>query len=65
MPATNTAYWLAKFARNVQRDAATAAALKAAGWRVLILWECELQNPATVSRRVGRFLRGRTSRAAM
>jgi DNA mismatch endonuclease (patch repair protein) len=40
-PKTNTAFWLEKFRRNVERDTKVHAALVAAGWRVLIVWECE------------------------
>ena len=42
MPATNAAFWAAKIARNRARDAAALAALRAMGWRALVLWECEL-----------------------
>ena len=42
MPAANADYWRRKIARNVERDAANAAALSAMGWRVELVWECEL-----------------------
>lgn len=42
MPATNRAYWTAKIARNVARDANDLAELDALGWRHLIIWECQL-----------------------
>ena len=38
-PATNLAYWAAKIDGNRRRDATTAAALEAAGWRVIRVWE--------------------------
>jgi len=44
MPATNTAYWQAKRDRTVRRDAATTAALHERGWRVLIVWTCDLPS---------------------
>lgn len=44
VPKTNVAYWTAKIARNVARDRATQAALADAGWRVLVLWECDLKD---------------------
>ena len=44
MPKKNIPYWQAKFARNVERDAENLAALEAAGWRVHIVWECELKK---------------------
>ncbi len=40
-PASNTWYWAPKLARNVERDAAADAALAAAGWRVVRVWEHE------------------------
>lgn len=42
MPAANAEYWRRKIARNVERDAANAAALSGKGWRVELVWECEL-----------------------
>src|SRR5690606_3067519 len=42
VPATNTAYWIAKIGRNVTRDQKSLAELADAGWAALVLWECEL-----------------------
>ncbi|WHZ36521.1 very short patch repair endonuclease [Sagittula sp. MA-2] len=42
---TNTEYWGPKIARNRERDARNEAALRDAGWRVLIVWECCLKGP--------------------
>lgn len=56
-PKSNTGYWSAKLARNVERDAAHIAALQAGGWRVLVIWECETANAADLERRLRRFLR--------
>ena len=41
-PKSNTAFWEEKFERNVARDRRVAGQLEAAGWRVLVSWECEL-----------------------
>ncbi|WP_260037393.1 very short patch repair endonuclease [Micromonospora chalcea] len=38
-PSDPTGYWAAKLQRNVDRDLAVTAALKAEGWRVLRIWE--------------------------
>ena len=40
-PASNTWYWEPKLRRNVERDRAADAALGAAGWTVVRLWEHE------------------------
>ena len=44
MPKSNVAFWTAKFARNVARDKKEHAALRRAGWRVIVLWECEVKT---------------------
>ncbi|MGV2981941.1 very short patch repair endonuclease [Camelimonas sp. ID_303_24] len=43
MPASNADYWRGKIGGNVTRDATHLAALRQAGWRVLIVWECQLK----------------------
>ncbi len=43
-PKSNTAYWQAKFARNIERDRETEAALLRQGWQVITVWECELKQ---------------------
>ncbi|MCZ8186205.1 MAG: very short patch repair endonuclease [Beijerinckiaceae bacterium] len=46
VPSSNTEFWNAKFAANVTRDAKKERALIAAGWRVAVVWECELKRDA-------------------
>ncbi|HVA50079.1 MAG TPA: DNA mismatch endonuclease Vsr [Pirellulales bacterium] len=41
-PATNSAFWLEKFRTNRKRDRRNQRQLAAAGWRVLVVWQCEL-----------------------
>ena len=55
MPKSNMTFWQAKFERNVQRDAEVRRALKRLGWRVFVVWECELSSTEK-SERVGRRL---------
>ncbi|RYG39637.1 DNA mismatch endonuclease Vsr [bacterium] len=43
-PATNRAYWEAKFEGNTARDARQKAELEALGWTVLVIWECQLKK---------------------
>jgi len=40
-PSANTWYWGPKLARNVERDRSADAALAAAGWQVVRVWEHE------------------------
>lgn len=56
-PRTRTDYWLPKLARTVERDAASIASLRAAGWDVLVLWECETSDGQVLREQLATFLR--------
>ena len=56
VPKQNRDYWLAKVARNTARDEAAQAALAAAGWRVVVLWECDMKDEAALSERLANLL---------
>jgi len=55
-PRTRRRYWAAKLERNVVRDRETAVRLRAMGWRLLIVWECELADTNRVEGSVREFL---------
>ncbi|MCX8956333.1 very short patch repair endonuclease [Erwinia psidii] len=44
VPATRTDFWMNKIDGNVARDRRDIAALSAAGWKVLVVWECALRG---------------------
>jgi DNA mismatch endonuclease (patch repair protein) len=56
VPKANRDYWVAKVARNRARDAAAETALRAAGWRVETIWECELKDEAALTARLRALL---------
>ena len=56
VPKANRDYWLGKVGRNRTRDAASRAALAAAGWRVETIWECDLKDRAALEARVREWL---------
>ena len=66
VPKTRTPYWMEKFRRNVERDAAARRRLRRLGWRVLTIWECEIRDESKTGRKIGRFLRpeGRNAMAS-
>lgn len=41
-PKTRTEWWLEKFEKNVANDLKKRGALEAAGWKVIVVWECEV-----------------------
>lgn len=51
-PKSRQDYWAPKFERNVRRDAEHRAALEAAGWRVVVIWECEAKVAAELHARL-------------
>jgi len=56
VPKTNRDYWLAKVGRNRARDARVQAQLAEAGWRVEVLWECQMKDEAALSGRLAAML---------
>ena len=47
-PKTNTDYWSRKFKRNLERDRESRRKLEEAGWKVLVIWECETKNHESI-----------------
>lgn len=46
LPKSNVEFWEKKIERNVARDVRNEAELKALGWRVVRVWECEIKTVA-------------------
>jgi len=55
-PKNNRDYWLAKIGRNKARDVKVCDSLRNLGWRVLVVWECELQTKDVLISRLRRDL---------
>jgi DNA mismatch endonuclease, patch repair protein len=56
VPLQNRDYWTKKVGRNRERDQVARAALVELGWRVAIVWECELKDESAIVRRLRDFL---------
>jgi DNA mismatch endonuclease, patch repair protein len=56
IPKSRTDYWLPKLAGNRERDRKNLSELRRLGWRVLILWECEIGSSTRLATRLQRFL---------
>ena len=56
MPKTRQQFWREKFDRNVRRDQEVRDELEAAGWRVIVVWECQLEQLSALSARLIRSL---------
>jgi len=57
-PQTRQEFWETKFQATVERDAKQQAALLAAGWRVIVVWECETRHKAKLLERLQHELQG-------
>lgn len=44
LPKSNVEYWKSKIFRNQQRDKETILKLQQLGWKVVIIWECEINK---------------------
>lgn len=51
-PKTRPEFWATKFEGNVRRDAATKQRLEDAGWRVVVIWECETRDEDGLAKRL-------------
>lgn len=43
-PSSNTDYWRSKIEKNVERDKENKEQLNKNGWKVLVVWECQLKK---------------------
>ncbi len=60
IPDTRREYWEPKLMRTIRRDAANDEALQSQGWRLIVIWECELKTDemvGAVADRVSQALR--------
>jgi DNA mismatch endonuclease (patch repair protein) len=49
-------FWQPKLEANAARDTKKIEALKALGWEVLVVWECEIADMNRLGARMIRFL---------
>lgn len=56
IPATRSAYWTEKLECNVLRDRLNARKLRAEGWLIMVVWECQLKDLVLLRRRIRHFL---------
>lgn len=44
IPSSNTDYWREKLHKNANRDAMNIEKLQKDNWKVLVVWECQIEN---------------------
>jgi DNA mismatch endonuclease (patch repair protein) len=58
LPKSNRLFWAKKFRENVRRDKANYAKLKVLGWRVVVIWQCDVTSPERAAVKLKRHFRG-------
>jgi len=56
LPGSRIEYWGPKLIGNRERDRANRRRLARGGWRVLVIWECQAQDPKRLLAKVRTFL---------
>ncbi|MFC3632211.1 very short patch repair endonuclease [Paracoccus angustae] len=56
IPSSNSEFWAAKLERNRNRDLEALAKLEHDGWRVLVMWECEIKPGERLDDALTQFL---------
>ncbi len=59
-PKSRLDFWLPKLKANKRRDLENQEKLIGLGWRVLVIWECEVKDSGALSSRIKNFLEGGT-----
>ncbi|MGN0261787.1 MAG: very short patch repair endonuclease [Eggerthellaceae bacterium] len=44
LPKSNIEYWSVKFEKNIERDGRNLKMLQEQGWKVFVVWECQLKK---------------------
>lgn len=56
-PKSRRQYWVPKLAANKRRDDENRLTLRRLGWKLLVIWECELRDSGQLFKRLSRFLK--------
>jgi DNA mismatch endonuclease, patch repair protein len=56
LPKSKLDYWRPKIDANRKRDRRKLRTLRGLGWKVLVIWQCELRNFEAVDRKLAKFL---------
>jgi len=56
LPKTRKQFWRAKLTTNVARDRRVRYELKLLDWTILTVWQCELEKPYRLTKRLNAFL---------
>jgi len=55
-PTTSKSFWNKKLDANTERDTRFHRELRRMGWKLLVVWQCEIHNPEKLLGKLKRFL---------
>jgi DNA mismatch endonuclease (patch repair protein) len=55
-PTTNVDFWNVKIDKNIERDMQYQRQLVSMGWKVLVIWQCEIRMPENLLVKIQHFL---------
>jgi len=55
-PSSNSRFWRKKIESNMERDLKNIKTLKNAGWRVMVVWSCQIKDKVLLEKRLVKFL---------
>lgn len=61
-PRSSVEFWNAKFDRNVARDAESQSLLRKLGWKVIVVWQCEVPTKEAAEKILKRIFSSRQGR---
>ena len=56
LPKSNLGFWLPKLEGNRTRDTRNRRTIHALGWKMLVIWECQLRSIPALQNRIKKFL---------
>ncbi|UVK39382.1 DNA mismatch endonuclease Vsr [Mesorhizobium sp. AR10] len=56
LPKSREDFWIPKLKANAERDIRNEKALNELGWEILVIWECEIKDRASLQRNIEAFL---------
>ena len=63
-PKSRVQFWQKKFHENVERDRRNRKDLRKEGWKVIVVWECEVRDPDKLVVRLAREISGKKGRTS-
>lgn len=57
IPKNNREYWISKICRNRERDSRNIKALEQEGWKVAVIWECQVKNKENLRQTIKAFMK--------